>query len=376
MRNRGIRLVTLAAFLTLLLVSGVLPKAASPVAARVADMPPLRALMHGPPYNIVLSNSYIGNTWRVEMVNEFKASCQMPPYKAVIKCSNYNATNTVSVQTQQMNNIISSRPDAIILNAASTTGLNGVVAKACQAGILVVSFDAVVTAPCALKVNTDQIAFGRTLASFLIKQLNGKGNVIMVTGLAGTSVDTDRNTGADQVFAANPGIKVVARYSGKWDSGEAQRATAAQLPSLGKVDGVWAQGGTDGVIRALLTAHRPFPIPVAGEAENGFRQYMLQYKSKGFKALSIGQPPYLVVVSLALAVQVLQGKHARKDITIPFPSVTTETVKEGLTTFKNLPANYFVDFTDSGPNATVILCSDAPRLGKPCPGALTVRLPK
>jgi ribose transport system substrate-binding protein len=72
---------------------------------------------------------------------------------------------------------------------------------------------------------------------------------------------------------------------------------------------------------------------------------------------------------------VLQGKHPKTDVTIPFPFVTTDTVKEGLTTFKDLPGSYFVDFTDSGPNASVIICKDAVLHGTPCPGTLAVRLP-
>lgn len=333
------------------------------------------AASHGPPYNIALSNSYIGNTWRVEMVNEFKAACAMPPLKSLVKCSEYSSGNDVSKQSAQIDDLISSHVDAIVLNAASPTGLNGVVSQACSAGILVVSFDAVVTNPCALKVNTDQFKFGQQLAQFVADNLHGKGNVIQVTGVAGTGVDQDRNRGADAVFSKYPGIKIIAKYTGQWASDVAQRNTTQQLPSLGKIDGIWAQGGTDGVIRALLAAHRPFPIPVAGEAENGFRQYMLQYKSQGFKALSIGQPPFLSVVSLQLALEVLQGKHPKKDVTIPFPTVTTDTVKEGETTFKDLPASYFVDFTDSGPNAIVKICKEAVLTGAPCPGQLAVRLP-
>jgi ribose transport system substrate-binding protein len=123
------------------------------------------------------------------------------------------------------------------------------------------------------------------------------------------------------------------------------------------------------VIRALLAAHRTFPIPVAGEAENGFRQYMLQYKSTGFKAMSIGQPPFLVLVSLELARAVLQGKHAKADITIPFPYVTTATVKEGVATFKSQSSSFFDDFTDSGANATVRICVAAAAHAQPCAAA-------
>src|SRR5437868_10585134 len=87
---------------------------------------------HNPPYRIALSNSYIGNTWRVEMENEFKAACAMPPYKSLVKCSWLNSNNTASTQTQQMDDLISSRVDAIVINAASPTSLNGVIAQACR----------------------------------------------------------------------------------------------------------------------------------------------------------------------------------------------------------------------------------------------------
>src|SRR5205823_14201394 len=125
----------------------------------------------------------------------------------------------------------------------------------------VVSYDNVVTAPCALKVNTDQFKFGEELAQFIVNNLPGhKGNVIMITGVPGTHVDIERNAGAESVWKANPGIKVIARYTGMWASGVAQTNTAGQLASLGKIDGAWAQGGTDGVIRAPQAPKRPFPI--------------------------------------------------------------------------------------------------------------------
>jgi ribose transport system substrate-binding protein len=328
----------------------------------------------GKKLKIALSNSFIGNKWRIEMVNTFKAACDMPPYKDQVDCSVFSSGNDVSKQTQQISNLISEHVDAIVLDAASPTGLNGVVRQACQRHILVVSFDNIVTEPCALKVNTDQVQFGKELAQFLVDKLHGKGNVIMVTGVAGTSVDDDRNKGAMEVFKANPGIKVVGRYTGMWDSATAQRNTASQLPSLPKVDGIWAQGGTDGVIKAFISAKRPVP-PVAGEAENGFRKFMIGYQGTKVDGLSIGQPPFLGVIGLELARQILDKKRQKGDITIPFPKVTDQTVKAGETVFQNQADSFFTDFTDSGPNATVKLCVNAALTGKPCPGSLDVKLP-
>jgi ribose transport system substrate-binding protein len=329
-------------------------------------------------FKIALSNSFIGNKWRIEMENLFKGACQMPPYKSQVDCSVYNSGNDVSKQTQQISNLVSQGVDAIVINAASPTGLNGIIAQACGRGILVVSYDNVVTAPCALKVNTDQLKFGQQLPQELVTRLHGKGNVIMVTGVAGTYADQQRNKGADSVWKKNPGIKVVARYTGMWDSSTAQRNTAAQLPSLPKVDGIWVQGGSDGVLKAFIDAKRtPLP-PTAGEAENGFRKFMLPkgYLGQHVTGISIGQPPFLVLASLELARQVLAKERPKGNIEIPFPAVTEKTVKLGHTVFPDLPDSFFTDFTDSGPNATVVICVKAALSGKACPGTLKVTLPK
>jgi ribose transport system substrate-binding protein len=335
------------------------PAAAAPAAKRL---------------RIALSNSYIGNKWRIEMENVFKAALLMEPYKSEIEGSWFNSGNDVSKQSQQLTNLIAQHVDAIVVNAASPTGLNGILSQAAGRGILVVSFDNIVTAPTALKVNTDQMEFGRRMAEWLAKKLGGKGNVIMVTGVAGTSVDEDRNKGADSVWAQNPDIKVINRFTGMWDSATAERNTSAVLPSLPVIDGIWCQGGTDGVLKALIAANRPLP-PTAGEAENGFRKFMIGYDGHKVDGISIGQPPFLSVVALELARRILRENYPKKDITIPFPFVTNDSVKVGETVFPNLPDSFFADFTDAGDAAVVKLCVEAALDGKACGSKLDVKLP-
>jgi ribose transport system substrate-binding protein len=329
----------------------------------------------GKKFKIALSNSYIGNQWRIEMVNEFKAALQMEPFKSQVEGTVFNSGNEVSKQSQQITNLISQRVDAILINAASPTGLNGIVEQAASQDILVVSFDNTVTTEKALKVNTDQFKFGEKLASWLADKLGGEGNVVMVTGVAGTSVDEDRNKGAESVWKKHSGMKIVNRYTGMWDSSVAQRNTSSVLPSLPTVDGIWAQGGTDGVLKAFIDAGRPLP-PTAGEAENGFRKFMIGYQGHMVEGLSIGQPPFLSVVALELARRILRGDYPRQDVTIPFPTVTNDTVKKGVTVFPDVQDSFFDAFTDSGPDATVKMCLEAAQSGKPCGSKLTVNLPK
>ena len=256
------------------------------------------------------------------MENDFKSACGMPPYKTQVQCSVYNSGNDVSKQTQQISNLISQGVDAILVDAASGTGLNGIIQQACARDIVVVAYDNLVTAPCAIKINGSQYAYGQQNAQYIADKLKGKGNVIMVTGVAGTQADTDRNQGAVDVFKKYPGIKVVSKYTGMWDSATAQRNTAQQLPSLPKIDGVWSSGGTDGILKAMLAAGRPLPTVVGGEGENGYRRFLVGYNGKKLQyGLSLGQPPFNVVVALEVAravlVQVARGAEGDGVAAVP-----------------------------------------------------------
>ena len=329
----------------------------------------------GRKFRIALANSYIGNVWRIEMENLLKAASKMEPYKSQVQLSIFNAPNTsVSAQQSQMTDMISSGYDAILLDAASGSGLNGVIAEATHRGVLVVSFDNVVTAPSAAKVNIDQYFFGRTWAEFLAKKLNGKGNVIMVTGVAGASANAQRNAGAEQVWAKYPGIKIVTRYTGEWDAAVAEKNTVGVLPSLPKIDGIWCQGGVYGVLNAFKAAGRPLPY-TAGEAENGFRLYLAGYLKPRVDGVSIGQPPYNGVAALELARRLLLKMPQKREITLLPPVLYSNQVKVGVSAFPNLPHSFFDDFTGSGPNPTVVFDSNAALHGTPSGSSLKVILP-
>jgi len=192
----------------------------------------------------------------------------------------------------------------------------------------------------------------------------------------GTSVDAERNKGAESVWRKHPGIKVVNRFTGMWDSSVAHKNTAAVLSSLPHIDGVWAQGGTDGVLKAFQAAGRPLP-PTCGESENGFRKFLAGMPGyPKIRGLSIGQPPYLSVVATEVARRVLRGEYPRKDVEIPFPTVTEKTVKVNKTVFPDVEDSFFTGITDTGPHPVLTMCLQSARTGTPCSHTLHVNLPK
>ena len=142
-------------------------------------------------WKIALSNSYYGNIWRRQMVEAFKEAAEKAKADGLI--SDYyieNGDGTVNQQNSQLSSLILKGVDAIAINAASPTALNGVIDKACQAGIKVVAFDSIATADCAYKLDFDMVGIFGGMAEYIAKDLlHGKGDVLLVRGVQGSAPD-------------------------------------------------------------------------------------------------------------------------------------------------------------------------------------------
>jgi ribose transport system substrate-binding protein len=299
-----------------------------------------------PPYRIALSNSYIGNVWRTQMIKLAKAYSETPDIAPLISNFEVNtADRDDAAQQAAIENMISNGAQAVVILANTPTALVQTVQQARADGIVIVSFDTTVhTDPpdpsldLGVTVNEDQIEMGRRWAQWLVDQTGGKGKILMVNGVQGTGVDQERRQGAAEVWKANPGMTTV-EVIGDWDPGKAQTVTATALAANPDFAGVWCQGGTDGVVRAFLDAGVPL-VPVAGEAENGFRKQMLEYKDK-FKGYSIGQSPGLVAVSMRAALSLLMGEPVPQAVSVPLPEATTDELVPGVNVFPDAPDNFF-----------------------------------
>jgi ribose transport system substrate-binding protein len=306
------------------------------------------------PFTIGLSNSFIGNAWRTQMIQMAQAWAATPDVAPMIEELIVVSTGEdVEAQIAAMDNMIALGVDAIILNALNPTSYDAVIGRAADAGIPVIAFDNIVTAPEAILLNEDQVEFGRVMARDLAERMGGEGNVVLVNGVAGTSVDADRNAGAKEVFAEYPDITIIAELEGQWGSGVAQQVMADFLATQPDIDGVWIQGGGPGVIQAFDDAGVPL-VPMAGEAENGFRRALVERADDGLVGISVGQTPGMVVVAMQAALELLQGRELPRVISMPLPLVTSEDAVEGVHYFPDLPDDFFtaIKIPECGVNLT------------------------
>lgn len=104
---------------------------------------------------IALSNNYAGNSWRQSMLQSWEEATTQAVAEGLVSAAPAYTTseNQATEQAAQIQSLILQGYDAIVVNAASPTALNGAVRQACDAGIVVVSFDGIVTEPCAWRIS-------------------------------------------------------------------------------------------------------------------------------------------------------------------------------------------------------------------------------
>jgi ribose transport system substrate-binding protein len=275
------------------------------------------------PYTIYLSNNFVGNDWRQQMERVATVSVNKGPLKGRVDLKIENVENTVQAQINSLNNIIRQKPDAILVDAGSDTALNPTIKKACDAGIVVISFDQVVTEPCAFAVASDWDRIPSVMTEWMAKQLGGKGNIILDRGLAGAPISAQLQQGYEKVLAKYPDIKVVGYYNGNYALGPEQSGVAALLAANPKIDGIMTQGYGSGAIQALKDAGRPI-VPVVGFSYNVSALTCAQ--TPGAKCILGSNPAYLSSEAIKLAVEILDtGKRpSERTVSVKGDFVTTD----------------------------------------------------
>ncbi len=291
---------------------------------------------------VFLSMSYIGNDWQAEAANMVKAMAASKELRDKIDLEVQVAGPNAQRQIQQINAMVQAGAKAIVVYPISPTALNQVVKNACSKGVKIVAYDAEITEPCAYNVTIDQAEAGRRTAEWLVDKLGGKGNVVLITGVPGTSVDTARTAAAKEVFSKHPDIKIVGEAVGMWSQAVARTELSKLLATRGwkDIDGLWMQVGcyTANSMQIEAGATPADLKPCAGEGSNGGRVQMLKdgtevegadgtYKPMGAPRISYASPPYSGAYALKLASDLIAGKDVPHHTTLPLPIVTNDTVK-------------------------------------------------
>jgi ribose transport system substrate-binding protein len=275
-------------------------------------------------YKIGISNTVQGNGWREQMVCAMKAEALA---SGKVDSLNIAHRNTDAAgQLEDMRNLIQAGVNAIVVNPASADAINAGIKEATDKGIVVVAVDQAVTEPSAYNLSNNQEQYAYLGASWLFKQLGGKGAVVYMRGIAGAGADNDRDKGFKKALAENPGITVAKEVFTGWQQDQGKQQINDIIASGTKFDGIWTSGIDNVIVDALTESGAPM-VPVVGADNAGFVSQLSSVE--GLKGAAVTNPGSVGGAGVALAIQILDGKKPASNTVLIDPSVMENTTDEG-----------------------------------------------
>ena len=214
-------------------------------------------------FTIGISNPFISSEYRTQMIQELKdVNAEYMKAGITNELVIESADTDVAGQIQQLQNLMSKKVDAILVNPGDAKGLNATLEEAVKAGILVISVDQELDVKGIYNVGHNQKEWAATSAKWLAEKLK-KGNIVEIEGFPGHPANDYRMSGVAEVLKNYPDIKVLAKDTGKWDEATGQQVMSNFLSGFpGKIDGVWTQDGMAiGALQAVMAAN-PAKYPV------------------------------------------------------------------------------------------------------------------
>lgn len=265
----------------------------------------------GPPWTIGYASSYAGNTWRAAAMDRLQTDI-IPKWKkmGLIKEVIITQSNLKdATQIQQMRQLVDQGVDAIIVCCSNPTALNQTVKYAYDKGVPTFSFTGYLTSPYSVNASVNYQVAGKDLGLWMGNELKGKGNVLVVQGIPGTSGSDSQDRGIKAGLATFPGIKIVGDVAGMWTDQVAQAEVQKWLSTNpGQLDGIVVQSAAElGVLRAVQQSGRKM-IPIAIGGEVGALCYWR--KNPGFisAAIQVWPPGDDIELAWNIMMRTLQGQ--------------------------------------------------------------------
>lgn len=131
-----------------------------------------------------------------------------------------DARSDVVKQLSQVENFISQKVDAIIVNPVDTASTANIIKAATAAKIPLVFVnrrpDSPTLAPGVAAVVSDDVEAGKLQMQYIAEKLGGKGNIVILLGDLANNSTTNRTKGVKEVLTKYPGIKIEQEQTGIW----------------------------------------------------------------------------------------------------------------------------------------------------------------
>lgn len=283
-------------------------------------------------YSIGFSTYSDANSFRQQQKAELEEKVAQLQEEGIISDFVYlDSNDDQSKQISDINDLITMGCDAIVVNAITGDGLNDIVEEAMEEGIVVISYDNLVTTDnVTAKIVISDYDFGHMIGTWLGEQLPDGGQIVVLDGIAGTTTNEQRHNGMlDGLNEISPNSEVIANVNCDWDYATAKTAMEDILSAYPEFDGILSQGGAMSLaaVDAMEAAGRDL-VPMTGEALNGYLKIWNSKLEDGFESIAFAAPTYMASTALETAIKALNGEEVGPEVALETPAITNDNLSE------------------------------------------------
>lgn len=177
--------------------------------------------------------------WRHKMNNEIvREALFYDGVEVEIRTAKDNNRNQIA----DIKYFIDKKVDLLIVAPNEAAAITPVVEKAYRQGIPVVVIDRkILSDKYTAFVGADNYEIGKDVGQYILNRLHGKGKVLEITGLEGSTPAMERHKGLTDVLKEEPGIEITASVDGAWLQSVAGEKMDSVFQTNKNIDLVFAQ---------------------------------------------------------------------------------------------------------------------------------------
>lgn len=269
------------------------------------DILPLEAgEVGGAPIKIGFSQTGFNHPWRVEMIKSAQAEvARHPNVSMVITDGNVD----IRKQNNDVDDLLAQEVDAIVMSPVESAGLAPAALKVMASGKPLILLDRDVEVAKTVFIGQSNVTMAKGVGEVMVKLLEGKGNIVELTGLIGSSPAIDRQKGMYEALVEAPAITVVASGDAEWIRDPAVKLMDDFLVANPEIDAVFSHAEES-------SWGAQFSIARAGRCADNILQFTHDASNAGFQSVKDGlfaadgnYSPFIGDVGVRAALTALQG---------------------------------------------------------------------
>lgn len=200
-----------------------------------------------------------------------------------------DAQDDSAKQLNDVEDLIQKKVDILLINPTDSHAVSSAVESANQAGIPVITVDRESEGgETVAHIASDNVSGGKMAGEYILEQLGGKGNIVELEGIPGTSAARDRGKGFHEAVDGKSGVKVVASQPADFNRAKGLNVMENILQSHKDIQAVFAHNDEMalGALEAIQAAKKDILVVGFDAIEDAVKAV-----EKGDMAATIAQKP-------------------------------------------------------------------------------------